>query len=730
MTIEQKCYSVITNYGNELIQKAIAGGQGLIMDNWHIALGTGNLMPKADTKALLNPIYDKNSEGYPGIRIEDDAQLGRGAFIKYPFNLEGIIITELGLFDDKNKLVAVAKTHDDLTYGYNSGNAEIIDKGISLKALPAELKIIVINPPDANPTVEQVEVMLDDYQKLEEKGEPNGYAPLDSNRKVPTEHLPKLSLLPRACINSATDNKLINIAQVIPDLTSNNQGEFVSTSSGTTNLENAYMAFTQDSWATVNQVANAKAELLFVTPVICDYFKINGEIYAPTQITKSGYIEVKNVSGEWVKVVDYANKTTVGATYYANTQQALEFVGIRQTSLTNNGSTAHTSLSAYPVKNMVTVSANTRTLANGETRTLEATSLAVTPKKYKSILPVMTAETIGGYTITADATEASRAAWMIGDGNPATWYSPKSGGAAPAKIKIQMPTAKKIEFYEINSGSVTPNLPVLINNYTFEGSNDGINWVVLDKQTGLSWATLNQIKLFKVNNPNNYLYYRFNSTVGYSIINECKLYEQDPSGEVHFDETQIIGIDGSNQLFTTSVPYTQGAVYPQNPVDGQYHLINDPTKFGMWRFVENVWTQENSVSDVVFCGEVEFKNGAVSGVKHYPFNSNGYDFNNAKAIAELSMPDYSAGISKEWGASHQAACDGWISFRLDYIATPQATLRYSFDNSSFFVIAIFSSNSPSTAQAMYPISKGMYYKAMDGIGIKTLTFYPSKGAKQ
>ena len=81
MDTQNTYYATLTSYGLEFIQKNLSGGGVFLAEGWYIALGIGDLTPSLDTKDLANRIYDKNSDGYPGIRIEDDPEIGRAAYI-------------------------------------------------------------------------------------------------------------------------------------------------------------------------------------------------------------------------------------------------------------------------------------------------------------------------------------------------------------------------------------------------------------------------------------------------------------------------------------------------------------------------------------------------------------------------------------------------------------------------------------------------------------------------
>lgn len=162
MTEQNTYYATLTSYGLDFIQKNLSGMGKFIAEGWYIALGTGELTPALDTKDLTNRIYDKNSEGYPGIRIEDSPEIGRAAYLQAPSSLEGNIITEIGLYDASDKLIMSAKTYIDMTKGFEYGLNKIFDIGISLIALPADVDIVVVNPPSTYPTYSETNIIIKD----------------------------------------------------------------------------------------------------------------------------------------------------------------------------------------------------------------------------------------------------------------------------------------------------------------------------------------------------------------------------------------------------------------------------------------------------------------------------------------------------------------------------------------------------------------------------------------
>lgn len=105
--------------------------------------------------------------------------------------------------------------------------------------------------------------------------------------------------------------------------------------------------------------------------------------------------------------------------------------------------------------------------------------------------------------------------------------------------------------------------------------------------------------------------------------------------------------------------------------------------------------------------------------------------NNAKSeIAGFSMPDYSAGVSKSWNTAILADHSGWVcAYDKGNANNSSYVLEISIDGVTWYKIAsVFASTSTSGA-TIIPISKGVYYKASEGINdsSRTLIFYPCIG---
>lgn len=98
-----------------------------------------------------------------------------------------------------------------------------------------------------------------------------------------------------------------------------------------------------------------------------------------------------------------------------------------------------------------------------------------------------------------------RAFSQTADGN--SWITSRGSLVGWISYKFTSPTSINRYSFHAQDTSSASRLP---RDWTFEGSNDGTNWVVLDDKKGISdWTGLNR-KVFDFNNESSYLYYRLN----------------------------------------------------------------------------------------------------------------------------------------------------------------------------------------------------------------------------
>jgi len=102
------------------------------------------------------------------------------------------------------------------------------------------------------------------------------------------------------------------------------------------------------------------------------------------------------------------------------------------------------------------------------------------------IIPVMTAATTAGCTMSASNDNGgANPAWKAGDDDTATYWRNASGGVAT--LTAQLASAQKVGAYVIYGDSAATN--TVPGSWTFEGSNDGVSWTILDTQTTYPWGS-------------------------------------------------------------------------------------------------------------------------------------------------------------------------------------------------------------------------------------------------
>lgn len=91
-------------------------------------------------------------------------------------------------------------------------------------------------------------------------------------------------------------------------------------------------------------------------------------------------------------------------------------------------------------------------------------------------------------------------------------------------IQLELPQAELVDRYQLTSGNDVP--PRDPKSWTFMGSNDGQNWVELDKQEGIMWDR-SETKEFLIDNETAYKYYRLqvfeNNGGGWFQVTELRL---------------------------------------------------------------------------------------------------------------------------------------------------------------------------------------------------------------
>lgn len=95
------------------------------------------------------------------------------------------------------------------------------------------------------------------------------------------------------------------------------------------------------------------------------------------------------------------------------------------------------------------------------------------------------------------------------DGNANTYWTTNTGiNTGWLRLQLRAP-APVATYYVRRRDDIPARNP---KTWTFEGSNDGTSWTVLDTRTNITWPTAGETKTFNFTNVASYLYYRLNVT--------------------------------------------------------------------------------------------------------------------------------------------------------------------------------------------------------------------------
>ena len=179
---EQEFYPILTKAGKEK-EMACLDGQ-TEFDIWEIAVGDGN-------GALYEPDENQTSlknECWRGLvakcENEDDT---RYAIVHIPADIGGFTIREIGAFDKSGNLLIVAKCAETVKRLPETGDIKQLSIRLDLSVINELVLPFLIDPSINTATVEYCDKH---YQNLNQKAQPEGYAPLDDAALLPVLHLP------------------------------------------------------------------------------------------------------------------------------------------------------------------------------------------------------------------------------------------------------------------------------------------------------------------------------------------------------------------------------------------------------------------------------------------------------------------------------------------------------------------------------------------------------------
>ncbi|WP_051263153.1 discoidin domain-containing protein [Tuberibacillus calidus] len=123
-------------------------------------------------------------------------------------------------------------------------------------------------------------------------------------------------------------------------------------------------------------------------------------------------------------------------------------------------------------------------------------------------IPKMTGNTTDGVTVSASSVyqnSSNYAAFKAFDGNASTYWTPNVNNAGWLQIDFGKQKIIKQYGFKIGSFNYSPK------DFTFQGSNDGVNWDILDSESITDWVA-GETRNWEIEDPKPYRYYKLDIT--------------------------------------------------------------------------------------------------------------------------------------------------------------------------------------------------------------------------
>ena len=156
-----------------------------------------------------------------------------------------------------------------------------------------------------------------------------------------------------------------------------------------------------------------------------------------------------------------------------------------------------------------------------------------TDGEISNAIPQMTSPTTpSGIATSSSNYDGNYVAWMAFNRNQATNYGWLSNNIPTAWLKYQFPSAMTIIKYTIKGYAASQaNMTYMPKAWTFEGSNNDVNWTVLDTQTNQTGWLQSEKRSYSFSNSTSYLYYRLNITQSNATwvgLDEMEMFDSTP----------------------------------------------------------------------------------------------------------------------------------------------------------------------------------------------------------
>lgn len=289
---------------------------------------------------------------------------------------------------------------------------------------------------------------------------------------------------------------------LIPIMTSANTPSGSVTASTQINNE-AWKAFdgnnTSTGWNTSTNVTTGWIAYEFTNPIVVDAYIVHGltDNRSPKNFTFEGWN-----GSQWVILDTRANITNYSTPQVFLFTNSVAYKKYRINVTANNGYS--TFLGILELSMHKQKSNKILLLANSKNYFFEKGGLG------KNLVPLMTSNTApsGIASASSNLTTSHPAYLAFSSDDTKGWVN---GGGTTGWLKYEFILNSTVEAYSLSSFNGLVQAP---KDWTFEGSNDGNIWTVLDARRGVIWNTLGETKEFIINDNSrgSYKSYRINVT--------------------------------------------------------------------------------------------------------------------------------------------------------------------------------------------------------------------------
>ena len=193
-------YGILTNAGEQL-QFECLDIPDKTFEMLEMAVGDGNgsyYEPEKTQTKLKNECYRHAITR----RMTDEENRVKSVILDIPEEITGFTIREVGVFGANGELLIIGKYPETPKLDTSSGAIAQLAIKVDLSQVNELILPVLIDPSVNTASVEYVEKY---FQKLEEKGQPSGYASLDSDGLVPKELLPVTDYVKGCVISGSVD---------------------------------------------------------------------------------------------------------------------------------------------------------------------------------------------------------------------------------------------------------------------------------------------------------------------------------------------------------------------------------------------------------------------------------------------------------------------------------------------------------------------------------------------